>query len=96
MKKAEKEYQQRLRDLGCVVCRVYLGVFTIPSIHHIRPMGARNVSEFDVLPLCYHHHQGVLGFHSEPELFAREFGSEEELRCEVQSLLEVSHGRGKL
>jgi len=89
MKKAEKEYHQKCRDLGCIVCRLYLGVYTNPSIHHIRPMGAQNVSEYDVLPLCYHHHQGAMGYHSERALFDREFGGEEDLLCQLRDLLDL-------
>ena len=88
MTTAEKKYQLALRQMGCIVCRLYLGVFTVPSIHHIRPRGAQNVSEYDVLPLCYPHHQGAMGFHSERLLFESEFGTQEELRCELNSLLE--------
>ena len=89
MTNAEKKFQSRLREIGCIVCRLYLGVHTHPSIHHMRPMGKQNVDEVnDVLPLCYHHHQGAIGFHSERSLFESEFGTQEELRCELNAILE--------
>jgi hypothetical protein len=55
--KAEREYQNRVRDAGCLVC-VKLGTpGTLASIHHVRKFGGlRSLRERDVIAMCPHHH----------------------------------------
>jgi len=55
-----REYMGRVAQLPCAICGVY-GV----NVHHIRTgigMG-RRASDFDTLPLCPEHHQGMTGIH---------------------------------
>lgn len=84
MKKSEKEYFEKLVEFGCVVCKKDIGVYTQPSIHHIREgmgIGQRNSTE-NCLPLCPTHHQhGGYGiaFHAGKKAFEERFGTETEL-----------------
>lgn len=58
--KAEKEHMGRVAQLPCAIC----GAFGV-HVHHIRTgvgMGKR-ASDFDTLPLCPEHHQGMTGIH---------------------------------
>lgn len=55
-----REYMGKVAQLPCAICGVY-GV----HVHHIRTgigMG-RRASDFDTMPLCPEHHQGMTGFH---------------------------------
>jgi len=65
MSKAESDYMGRVAALGCVVCR-RMGYGPSPAlVHHIRTgigMG-RRASNFDTIPLCKEHHQGMTGIH---------------------------------
>jgi len=82
--KKEKEYFEKLVEFGCVVCKKDIGVYTQPSIHHIREgmgIGQRNSTE-NCLPLCPMHHQhGGYGvaFHAGKKAFEERFGTEAEL-----------------
>lgn len=84
MTKKEKEYMAKLVQFGCVVCKRFHGVYTEPSIHHIREgmgMGQRNSTE-NCLPLCPNHHQhGGYGvaFHAGKKAFEKTYCSEMEL-----------------
>ena len=55
-----REYMGKVAQLPCAICGVY-GV----HVHHLRTgvgMG-RRASDFDTMPLCPEHHQGMTGFH---------------------------------
>lgn len=55
-----REYMGRVAQLPCSICGIH-GV----HVHHIRTgigMG-RRASDFDTLPLCPEHHQGMTGIH---------------------------------
>jgi len=84
--KAEKEYQARVRALGCIICE------RPASIHHIRDgMGkSQKNGEMEVLPLCpYHHQNGGLGnaFHAGRTTWERCWGTERELQQKVKERL---------
>jgi hypothetical protein len=90
MTKAQRKYQQRARDLGCALCR-RLGLGATPaSLHHPRTGvgAARKAGEFEVIPLCYAHHQGGVGVHGMGrKAWERVFGiTEAELTAETQRL----------
>lgn len=84
MKKQEREYLSKLVNFGCVVCKRFHGVYTEPSIHHIREgmgMGQRNNTE-NCLPLCPQHHQHGghgIAFHAGKKAFEETYCSESEL-----------------
>lgn len=82
----EKEYQRRVREIGCIICE------RPASIHHIRAgVGVGQKSgEYDVLPLCPDHHQhGGYGvaFHAGKVAWECAFGTERELLKKVKELL---------
>jgi hypothetical protein len=84
--KDEKAYQDRVRELGCIICE------RPASIHHIRDgIGkGQKASEYDVLPLCPDHHQhGGYGvaFHAGKRVWQEVFGTERDLLEEVQRRL---------
>lgn len=82
--KAEKEYMNRVADLGCICCAMMGYPDTPAEIHHIRSnmgMGQR-ASNYDVIPLCSIHHrlgEAGVGFHSSAKQFEENFGSELDL-----------------
>ncbi len=57
MTKAEREYQARARDAGCLVCAKLGTPGTMASIHHVRKHGGRrDLCEMKVIALCPIHH----------------------------------------
>lgn len=57
-----KDYQSRVRDLGCIICKE-MGLGNTPAaIHHVESI-RDGLSEYAVIPLCYDHHQGPEGVH---------------------------------
>ena len=91
VKKAEKEYLDKVANLGCIVCRNLGHHGTPAAIHHIGngTMGKR-ASNFDVIPLCgYHHQSGPVGHavHAGRKSFAENHGTEQELLEQVRGLL---------
>ena len=57
-----KDYQSRVRDLGCILC-LELGLGKTPAaIHHVESI-RDGLSEYAVVPLCHTHHQGEYGVH---------------------------------
>ena len=58
MTKKEREYLDRVANLGCIVCKKN-GYHTEPEIHHLREgmgMGQRN-DYLNAIPLCPIHHR---------------------------------------
>ena len=89
MKKAEKDYLDRVASLGCIVCR-NLGHGETPAhVHHIRTgkgMGQR-ASNYETIPLCpTHHQQGGHGvaIHAGQKTWEANFGTELELLEQVK------------
>lgn len=63
MSAASDRYQARVRELGCLICRV----MSCPpprtiEIHHVESV-RDEASEFAVVPLCHEHHEGANGVH---------------------------------
>ncbi|QDL31469.1 Ref family recombination enhancement nuclease [Serratia liquefaciens] len=89
MRKDDREYLQRVAELGCVVCR-NLGYGASPAeIHHLRKgcgVGQRS-SHRRAIPLCPPHHRtgghGV-AIHAGQKTWEKIYGSEEELLEQVK------------
>ena len=91
--KAELKYWDRLaNEVGCIVCRTYLGKFNdYVSIHHIDGRTKKDC-HMNVIPLCENHH----GRNAKPHgrhFMARSkweelFGTEAELKAICDKLLE--------
>lgn len=89
MRKDDREYLQRVAELGCVVCR-NLGYGASPAeIHHLRKgcgVGQRS-SHRRAIPLCPPHHRtGGYGvaIHAGKKTWEKIYGSEEELLEQVK------------
>ena len=90
MNKAEKIHCNKVADLGCYICGAE------PQLHHIRPIGTgigRRSSHFEVIPLCYNHHQGPFSIHNKKLLFEQKHGTEKEI---LQIITERLYGKKEL
>jgi hypothetical protein len=92
MKKAEAEFQRKVRELHCIVCRLHHGVETPCEIHHMLS-GGRRRGEMFVLGLCYNHHragrdddQCVSRDHNQRR-FEAAYGTEESLLAKTRELV---------
>ena len=57
-----KDYENRVKDIGCVVC-LHLGQMrALVSIHHVESI-RDSLSAYAIVPLCHEHHQGKTGVH---------------------------------
>ena len=57
-----KDYEKRVRAIGCILC-LHLGLGRTPaSIHHVES-NRDDLSEYAIVPLCPEHHQGPNGVH---------------------------------
>lgn len=97
--KADKARFAALHELGCVVCRVFMRVYTPPEVHHINGKTAPGAHQ-RTLPLCYRHHrEGVdcvthTSRHPHKERFEKRYATEEELLEMTNVLLEkMAEGR---
>lgn len=92
MNKADREYFEKVVELGCIACH-QLGVYDSPcEIHHIGngTMGKR-ASNNEVIPLCHQHHRtGGYGIavHAGRKMFETNYGTEQELLEQVRGLLD--------
>lgn len=87
--KAEKAYQDKIAQVGCVAC-LHDGRFNPHvSLHHIAGRTAPG-SHYKVLPLCSSHHQddgsGAIAVHPWKKRFEQEYGLQTELLEEVRLL----------
>ena len=92
--KAEKFHMNKVADLGCIACRIMGYEDTPPQLHHIRGNGkdspgiGQKSSNFEVIPLCIHHHlTGENAIHKNKANFEADFGTEKELLGMVEGLL---------
>ena len=88
--KKELAHMNKVRELGCIVCRNNGYLSTPAEIHHIID-GKR--SHMKVLPLCsYHHrngsHRHPISRHPNKKRFEEAYGTEAELLKQVEELLE--------
>jgi hypothetical protein len=97
MKKSDKEYHDKLRDLGCIACWLD-GRPKVPTeIHHPRygaGMGQK-MPHIMAIPLCHKHHRGTdhpktSSVHLSPLAFTEKYGAELELWKKVQKMIEPS------
>lgn len=77
--KATKELYEKAVNFGCVVCKLHLGVYTEPCIHHLTGAGMGKKSD-KIIPLCHTHHQGIEGIHHiGTKKWEKKFGSQSDL-----------------
>lgn len=89
--KLEREWMNRIADLGCVACKQD-GIESRASVHHII-QGNRRLGHLYSIGLCYPHHQGdgrqVPSVHFTKRTFVQRYGSELELLAGLQVQLGV-------
>lgn len=56
--KAQRARQNRLRESGCICCRLDGQPGEPAEIHHINDCG-RNMGQDYTIPLCAYHHRGI-------------------------------------
>lgn len=90
--RADEERFAALVDLGCVVCRLYLRIYTPPEIHHL--YGKTRVGAHQqTIPLCYRHHRegsdckAYTSRHPHRARFEDRYGTEIELLEMTNTLL---------
>ena len=78
--KKESDHMDRVASLGCWICK------STASLHHIRPkctgIGRRS-SHFEVIHLCYEHHQGQFSIHRTKRKVESIYGKEKEILKQV-------------
>ena len=93
MTKAEREENERIVALGCWVCRKFLGVYTVPEIHHHRKLAtSKKRKNSPGIGLCHTHHRtGGYGvaLHAGEKEFEKNFGSVMGMLEEVNELLGI-------
>jgi len=92
MRKAEREFQEQVRELGCICCWLDFGVKTPCEIHHCLS-GGRRMGEMFVLGLCPTHHRSgrndaeVVSRDHNQSRFERRYGTEEYLMAQTKVML---------
>ena len=92
--KEEKEYMDKVQQLGCIVC-ANRGYPNVPAeIHHTRGKTVKDAHLY-VIPLCPSHHR--YGGHTEPisrhpykKRFEDAYGTEAELLEQVQKKIDLA------
>ena len=88
--KKTRKHNQDLEEIGCIVCRIHYGVRSDPCIHHIRNIGlGMGQKSREAIPLCWEHHQGKEGIHTNTKKWEAKYGTQEQLLEETKKLLNV-------
>lgn len=93
--KTSKDRFLKLIDIGCIVCYLHFGIYTVPAIHHLtgikyRATGKKATDEHTIGLCTLHHQYGTSdnpGVHSHPKAFIERFGTQEYLLEETNRLL---------
>jgi len=90
--KTERQFHDRLAQIGCIACRKDGRFNPVVSIHHIDGRKKKG-AHLKVLPLCAGHHQqgtgaaGLIAVHPYKAQFERMYGSQLELLAECNEIL---------
>ncbi len=87
--KEEKKWLDAITELGCIVCRQEMNIYSPAEVHHIN--GGSN--HLESIPLCFEHHRS--GRYSKPctsrhpykGMFFKLYGSDRELLDIVKEML---------
>ena len=92
MTKREREWIDRIVQLGCIICRLKYYAYVPAEVHHMLN-GGRRIGNLSTLPLCVLHHRGgrnddevVSRDHSQRRFEAR-YGSESMLLERTRELI---------
>jgi hypothetical protein len=90
MTKKEKQLNNKLVDLGCIVCKLYFNVYSPPELHHVKISGQSSMGkkQAEKIPLCPNHHRNsAMAFHVNRKAFNKAYGSQEYLLTKTLELL---------
>lgn len=86
-----------VRAIGCIVCLEQYGGYRSAAIHHIDGK-TKPGAHYNVLPLCYDHHQGgkesgdFISLHPWTARFEAAYGTQQELKQRVAAILDTNLG----
>jgi len=88
----ELSHMNRVREIGCIVCRNKGHYFVPCEIHHTEGK-TKEDAHFKVLGLCFEHHrrgggEEPISRHPYKKRFEKAYGTEAELLIQVEELLE--------
>ena len=99
--KEEQEWMDAIVQLGCIVCRLYMGVKSPAEVHHIN--GKTKVGgHLETIPLCPAHHRlghsndRYVSRHPYKAQFIERYGTEEFLHEQTSSLIVKRCDTGRL
>lgn len=93
MTKASQAFHAAVRELGCIVCRLFLHTFSPCDVHHLLS-GGRRIGEMHVIGLCEKHHRsgennaGWISRHPWRAAFVKRYGTEESLLAATIDLVQ--------
>ncbi|MCK5603611.1 recombinase [Candidatus Pacearchaeota archaeon] len=96
--KANKRRFDVISQIGCVVCKKHLRVFSPPEIHHIDGRKSQEAHK-KTIGLCFHHHRGgedgqeYTSRHPSKAAFERRYGSEKHLLAYQDRLIRKHEGQ---
>lgn len=79
--KKDPKHLARVAELPCCICEAFGGLQIGPTyVHHCihDRYSQAKVSDRETIPLCYDHHQGVLGIHTDKAAWRQEYGADHE------------------
>lgn len=89
--KQEQEWMDAICQLGCIVCRIHLGVNSPASPHHLEGK-TKEGAHLKTIPLCGRHHQIPGDYwktrHHNKTQFESAYGTEQELLEQTKRLVE--------
>lgn len=92
----EDRHLKQVVQLGCICCRLDMGVFTPAEIHHLTGKTGPG-AHFNVIPLCPVHHRGgndnslYTSRHPYKARFEQRYGSEQYLKEKTDELLAIKN-----
>lgn len=90
--KQERDWLDKLADVGCIVCRIHFDCFSPAEIHHIDGK-TKPDAHLNTIPLCYNHHrEGVndslyVSRHPFRKEFEKRYGKQSDLLKKVQEII---------
>jgi hypothetical protein len=77
--KKDPNHLARVAELPCCICEAFGEIQEGRTyVHHTicGRFGNRKTPDREVIPLCWHHHQGPLGIHASRDAWVRAYGSD--------------------
>ena len=96
MTKTELEYHNKVREIGCIVCKIFLRVHSECDVHHL-VNGSRRKGHLEAIGLCPTHHRSglnnvhVVSRHPWKREFESRYGTEEGLLIITRGLIAESN-----